>query len=99
MSDPITGAQKRLLKAKAQRLEATLKIGKNGLSEGFLKEFNEALDLQELVKVRFVEFKEEKKTLAPKLAELTGSLLVARVGHVAVFYRPHPDPSKRRILN
>ena len=39
------------------------------------------------MKVRFDGFKEEKKILAPRLAEETGSQLVTRVGNVAVLYR------------
>ncbi len=97
MSYPITSSQRRKLKSMAQRMDATIKIGKNGLSEGFLKELNEALDRLELVKVRFVEFKDQKKELAPQIAELTQSDLIARVGHVAVYYRQQADVSKRRI--
>ena len=66
MSDALTSAQRRKLKAIAQRLDASIKIGKNGLTDGFLKEVDDALKRDELVKVRFVEFKEEKKELAPK---------------------------------
>ncbi|MDA7628433.1 YhbY family RNA-binding protein [Verrucomicrobia bacterium] len=95
MSDALTSAQRRKLKAIAQRLDASIKIGKNGLTDGFLKELDDALKRDELVKVRFVEFKDEKKELAPKIAEQTQSHLVTRVGHVAVYYREKPDPAKR----
>ncbi len=97
MSDALTSAQTRKLKAIAQRLDASIKVGKNGLTDGFLKEVDDALKRDELVKVRFVEFKEEKKELAPKIAEQTQSHLVTRVGHVAVYYREKPDPAKRNI--
>ncbi len=97
MNETLTSPQRRQLKAIAQGMDASIKIGKNGLSEGFLKELGEALDRLELVKVRFVEFKEEKKELAPKIAELTNSQLVTRVGHVAVYFKRQPDESKRRI--
>ena len=95
MSDSLTSAQRRKLKAIAQRLDASIKIGKNGLTDGFLKEVDDALKRDELVKVRFVEFKEEKKELAPKIAELTQSHLVTRLGNVAVLYREKPDSAKR----
>ena len=95
--EPLTGAQKRQLKSIAQRLEATVRVGKNGLSEGFFKELNDALERAELVKVRFADLKEEKKVLAPQIAEQSGSHFVTRVGHVAVYFRRHADPEKRRI--
>jgi len=95
--EPLTGSQKRQLKSIAQRLEATVRVGKNGLSDGFFKELNDALERTELVKVRFADLKEEKKVLAPQIAEKSGSHFVTRVGHVAVYFRQHSDPEKRRI--
>ncbi|HEX3797444.1 MAG TPA: YhbY family RNA-binding protein [Verrucomicrobiae bacterium] len=77
----------RKLKARAQTLEATFKVGKAGLSDGFVKSVDEGLAHHDLVKVKFVEFKDEKKTLAPALAEKTSSHLIMRVGNVAVYYR------------
>lgn len=63
----------------------------------FFKELNDALERTELVKVRFADLKEEKKVLAPQIAEKSGSHFVTRVGHVAVYFRQHSDPEKRRI--
>jgi RNA-binding protein len=84
----LTNAQKRALKARAQRLEAALKIGKEGLSQEFLAALDAALQAHELVKVRFADFKEQKKELSPQLAERSGSHLLTRIGNVAVLYRP-----------
>jgi RNA-binding protein len=90
----LTNAQVRDLKAKAQRLKATLKVGKEGLSPQFLAALDEVLKHHDLIKVKFDEFKEQKKELAPQLAEKTGSHLVTRVGNVAVLYRPKPTAEK-----
>jgi RNA-binding protein len=87
---PLTNAEIRGLKARAQRLEATFKVGKAGLSEGFVKSVSDGLAHRDLIKVKFEEFKEEKKTLAPLLAEKTSSQLIMRVGNVAVLYRAKP---------
>ena len=95
--EPLNNSQLRQLKGKAQLLEPVLNIGKEGLSNGFLKSMEVALDSHELLKVKFVAFKEEKKQLAPLLAEKTNSHLIMRVGNVAVFYRAQSDPAKRRI--
>jgi RNA-binding protein len=85
--DSLSNAQIRELKAQAQRLKATLKVGKEGLSPQFLAALDEVLKHHELVKVKFDEFKEQKKELAPQLAEKSGSRLIMRVGNVAVLYR------------
>jgi RNA-binding protein len=87
----LTNHEKRALKARAQRLEPTLRLGHSGASEAFLGSLDEALSLHGLVKIRFADFKEEKKTLAPQLAEKTRSELIMRVGNTAVYCRPKPD--------
>jgi RNA-binding protein len=85
---PLTNSQARALKAQAQRLKATLKIGKEGISPKFLAALDDALRHRELVKVKFDDFKDQKKELSPQLAERCGSHLVTRVGNVVVLYRP-----------
>ncbi len=69
-------------------MEPMLKVGKGGLSEGFIRTVDEALKLHDLVKIKFVDFKEQKKELAPQLAEKTSSHLIMRVGNVMVLHRP-----------
>jgi RNA-binding protein len=90
MLEPLNNSQIRKFKAAAQLMEPMLKVGKAGLSEGFVRTVSEALAQHELVKIKFAEFKDQKKELAPQLAELTGSHLVMRVGNVMVLYRPRP---------
>ena len=92
--DSLNNSQIRALKAQAQRLKATLKVGKEGLSPQFLSAVDEALKHHELVKVKFGEFKEQKKELSPQLAEKSGSHLITRVGNVVVLYRPKPTEEK-----
>ena len=87
----MTNREKRELKSRAQQLEPLLKLGHSGASEAFLKSLDAALTTHGLVKIRFGDFKEEKKTLAPLIAEKTGSELVMRVGNVAVFFRTKPE--------
>jgi len=86
--EPLPNSELRKYKARAQLLEPMFKVGKAGLSDGFIKSISDALDTHDLVKVKFAEFKEEKKTLAPRLAEKTASHLIMRVGNVAVLCRP-----------
>jgi RNA-binding protein len=50
------------------------------------------LALHQLVKVKFMDFKEQKKELVPVLAEKACARLVMRVGNVAVFFRRKPEP-------
>ena len=91
MSLELNGAEKRALKARAQLLEPVVRVGHAGVTEAVTRSLDEALNLHELVKVKFTEFKEEKKPLSSQLAEATTSTLVQIVGNVAIFYRPRPD--------
>src|SRR3954468_2555535 len=97
MSEELNNAQIRKLKGMAQRMDATLKVGKNGLSPGFIETVNPELERHELVKIKFSEFKEQKKELAPQLAEKTASHLVTLLGNVLVLYRANPQEEKRKI--
>ena len=88
MLAPLNNSQIRKFKSAAQLLEPMFKVGKAGLSEGFLRSVDVALSQHELVKIKFAEFKEQKKELAPLLAEKTASHLILRVGNVLVLHRP-----------
>lgn len=87
MLTPLPNPEIRKLKAAAQRMKATFKIGKAGLSPQFLQSVDEGFKHHELLKIKFDEFKEEKKQLAPVLAEKTSSHLIMQVGNVVVLYR------------
>ena len=81
----------------AHHLKPTVFIGKDGLSETVVDATREALNAHELIKVRFIEHKEEKKVIADQLAKRSESELVGVIGHLAIVYREHPDEGKRKI--
>ena len=81
----------------ANTLKPLVFVGKNGLSEAVLDSIDQALQDHELIKVRFLEFKDRKKTLCEKIREQCKCEWVGLVGHVAIFYRQQPDIDKRRI--
>jgi RNA-binding protein len=56
-----------------------------------------ALNDHELIKIKFLEFKEEKKEMAQEIARTTESEVVGIIGNIVIFYRQHPDPQLRRI--
>jgi RNA-binding protein len=98
MPSQLTNSQKRQLKSAAQHLEPVLHLGKSGITPDFLQSAETALTQHELIKVKFVAFKEEKHDLAPQIAEQTQSALVTVIGNVAVLYREHSDPAQRKIV-
>ncbi len=96
--EKLTGAQRKHLRGLAHGLKPLVQVGRGGVTEGLIGSLNQALEDHELVKVKFQEFKEWKKELAASLAARTGSEWVGLVGNIAVFYREHPDPEKRRVI-
>jgi len=95
--EKLTSAQKKFLKGKAHPLEPVVMVGKNGVTDNLIKLTKDSLAAHELIKVRFVEFKEEKRGLAQEIAKRTKSVTVGMIGHVLILYRQNPDQEKRRI--
>lgn len=93
----LTSKQKKQLRGAAQRLDAMIKLGKNGLAPTFITAVNELLEQHELIKIKFGEFKDEKKELTAKLVTETGATFITQVGHTVVLYRENPDAEKRKI--
>ena len=96
----LKGTQKKYLKSLAHSLKPVVFIGQRGLTPTLAKAMEDALDCHELIKVRFVDFKEKnlKKDLTLEIEKNHGCSKVGMVGHIAIFYRMNKDPKKRKIL-
>ena len=93
----LTSADRKYLRSLAHELKPLVQVGKGGINDGLIASLNEVLDQHELVKVRFLEFKEEKKTLAVEIAKRAGCEQVGMIGHIAIYYREQEDEEKRKI--
>ena len=89
--EELSGSRRRELKSLAHHLNPVLQIGHKGLSENVIKAFEKTIDDHELIKVRFTDFKEDKKALSLDLSRETGAALVDIIGNVAIFYREKPE--------
>ena len=74
-----------------------VQVGKNGVAESLVAAVTQALLEHELVKVKFVAFKSEKRSLAEQIAERSSSQLVDVIGNIAIIYKEHPELEKREI--
>ena len=88
----LTPADRRRLRGKGQLLQPVLKVGKDGVTDGLLASVETEIAHHELIKIKFVNFKEEKHELVESIANRTNSALVQVVGHVALLYRPKSNP-------
>lgn len=95
----LKGYQRRFLRNLAHALKPVVLVGQKGLSETLVEALNEALDHHELVKVKFLEFKqkEQKQALIQQIESILSCEAVGVIGHVATFFRIQPDPEKRKI--
>jgi len=93
----LKGSQRTYLRGLAHSMKPVIQIGKNGLTPELLQAMREALQAHELIKIKFMEFKEERKSLSKTIEAETGAELVGLIGHVAIYYLQHPDPEKRKI--
>jgi RNA-binding protein len=95
----LQGFQKRYLRSLAHARKPVVFVGQKGLTPTLAGALEEALDHHELVKVKFVDFKEkEKKTaMAETIAARMNCEVVGMIGHMVTFYRQQRDPEKRRI--
>jgi RNA-binding protein len=88
----LTEKQRRHLKGLAHPLKPVILMGNAGLTEAVIAATMQALEDHELIKVRLPGMEREDRDAAlGLLAERTASVLVTRIGHVAVLYRRHPD--------
>jgi RNA-binding protein len=87
----LSDGQRRYLRGKAHPLKPVIQIGNAGLTDGVARETERALHDHELIKVRARGTdREARDTIFTDLAQRTHSVLVHRIGHVAVLYKPHP---------
>ncbi len=95
----LKGFQKKYLRGLAHGLKPVVFVGKNGVAASVVDSVDEALLRHELIKVKFVDFKEKaiKKTMAESIETLANCEMAGMIGHMAIFYRRHPDPEKRKI--
>lgn len=93
----LTDAQRKYLRRLGHDLNPVVLIGNSGLGPNLVAEMDGALTHHELVKVRArVGDRGVRDHILAELATSTRSEIVQRIGHVAIFYRAHPD--KPRIL-
>ena len=91
----LNSKQRKLLEKAAHPLSPLVIVGQDGVTDGVSAMLSAQLDKHELVKLKFNEYKEEKRDLAAGLSQSTGSTLVRIIGNVAIFYRESPEEDKR----
>ncbi len=93
----ISGKDRKYLRGLAHALKPLVYVGRAGVSGPVVESLDAALDDHELVKVKFLDFKEQRRELSDEIAVMLEAELAGLIGNVAIFYRPQKDPQRRRI--
>ncbi len=99
LNNMLTGKQRSYLKALAQKEEAKVFIGREGLTANVIKEMDNYLEAHELLKVKIQEGSEldPKETANSLLTELSCEFVQA-IGRKFTLYRRAKDKEKRQIV-
>ena len=97
--EKLKGFQRKYLKGLAHGLKPVVFVGQKGITPEVTKAIDEALNKHELIKIKFIDFKEKslKEEIAGAIEKETASEQVGMIGHMAIFFRQQKDPEKRKI--
>lgn len=91
---PLTGKQRRALRAKGHHLEPVVIVGQSGVTEGVLGAVTQALNDHELIKVKVNEGPETRQEAAERMAQGTGAELVQLLGRTALLFKKREEDSE-----
>jgi RNA-binding protein len=94
----LTGWEKKHLRALAHHLKPVIQVGKLGVTDKVLSALDKALDDHELIKIKFMDFKDEKESLSEKIAESCKAIIAGLIGNILILYRQHPDKENRKVF-
>lgn len=95
---PLTGKQKRFLRALGHHLDPVVQIGVAGLTEGVERKVAIELEHHELIKLKVgQDSPAEVSEAAPHLAAFAGAELVGVLGRTALLYRARPKEPTIRL--
>jgi len=93
----LKGSQRKFLRGAAHSYKPAVQIGKVGLSESVIRAIDTALEAHELIKVKNAADRDEREQCVPLIEARLSCECVGTVGRMAILYREHPDPEKRKI--
>lgn len=93
----LRGKQRSYLKSLANTMPAIFQIGKNGIDENVLKQFEEALEARELVKATVLKNSlYTAREAADEIAEAIGAEVVSVLGNKFVLYK---ESVNNKVIN
>ncbi|MEN6313929.1 MAG: ribosome assembly RNA-binding protein YhbY [Clostridiaceae bacterium] len=84
----LTSKQRSYLRSLANTVEPIFQVGKGGIGDNLIRQFNDALEARELVKATVLKNAEaDVRGICEEIAEQTGAEVVQVIGSKFVLYR------------
>lgn len=84
----LTSKQRSYLRSLANTVEPIFQVGKGGVGDNLIRQFNDALEARELVKATVLKNAEvDVREICEEIAEQTGAEVVQVIGSKFVLYR------------
>jgi len=93
----LTKEQIKKLKKLAHHLKPLVQVGQKGVTETLISAVNQALNDHELIKIKFIDYKDQKKEVVDEILKQTKGLLVSIIGNVVIIFKQSSDEAKRDI--
>jgi RNA-binding protein len=88
---PLSANQKRHLRTLGHHLKPVVWVGQHGLRDSVMDEIVLALDSHELIKVKVVAERDERREITAAICQQTGAELIQSIGQVTVLFRRNSD--------
>ena len=91
----LSSAQRNYLRKHAHHLKPVVMIGSRGMAESVVQACDEALNDHELIKVKFQDYKEDRREISEELAQNLNAYMVGIIGNILILFRHAPEPEDR----
>ena len=85
--EKLTSRERNILRKEAHTLKPVIMIGKNGVTPKLKAAVDAALADHELIKVKFLDFKEDRRALTGALSDSVKANVISVIGNIAILYR------------
>ena len=92
----LTSKQRKELGKVAHDLQPVVIVGGAGVTDGVMDMVDKSLAAHELIKVKFNEYKDEKKELTEQICQKTDATLVRIIGNIAILFREKEDKEDKK---
>ncbi len=93
----LNSKQRKDLEKYAHNLQPVVIVGGAGVTDGVIKMVDNSLTSHELIKIKFNEYKDEKKQLTDDICNKCDATLVRIIGNIAIIYRQAEKNEDRKL--